>query len=184
MSGGLDLRVGEAEGSRGPGVPPDDDLWARAFSCHRDELLGFARRALHDPDQAEEVVQETFLRAIRARTSFDPGRGPVRAWLFAIERRVLADVLRARRSRPGAEPAAAARLAAPSEDPTERWQVEAALLELSSEHRQVILEIYYRGRTARDLARRLALPEGTVRSRLYYGLRQLRHNLERSGWQS
>ncbi|MGH7611678.1 MAG: sigma factor-like helix-turn-helix DNA-binding protein, partial [Candidatus Dormibacteria bacterium] len=70
------------------------------------------------------------------------------------------------------------------EDPTERWQVEAALLELSSEHRQVILEIYYRGRTARDLARRLALPEGTVRSRLYYGLRQLRHNLERSGWQS
>ena len=61
------------------------------------------------------------------------------------------------------------------------WVVAEALTQLSQEHRAVLLECYYRGQTVADAARRLGIPEGTVKSRTHYALRALRLSLEELG---
>jgi RNA polymerase sigma-70 factor (ECF subfamily) len=151
---------------------------------HGGELFGFARRALGDAGAAEEVVQDTFVRAWRARQSFDAKLGTLRTWLFAIERNVVIDHARARavrRTEPLADDVAV------QVDDLERamvgWQVEEAVQNLRAEHRHVLLETYYCGRASRDVAADLGIPEGTVRSRLFYALRSLRLALEEIGWE-
>ena len=63
----------------------------------------------------------------------------------------------------------------------EGWLVRAALDRLSAEHRQVVESVYYDGRTVADTARRLSVPEGTVKSRAYYAVRALRAVFEEMG---
>ncbi|HVC40051.1 MAG TPA: sigma-70 family RNA polymerase sigma factor [Candidatus Dormibacteraeota bacterium] len=166
----------------GRGASQKEELGV-AFRNHRGELLGLARRSLEDGPLAEEAVQETFVRALRARRGFDARLGAMRSWLFAIERRVIVDLARARRAH-RVEPLRED--SATSSDQLEgalnSWNVEAALRRLGPQHQQVVLEIYYGGRSSRDLARELGVPEGTVRSRLYYALRALRGSLEELGW--
>src|SRR5665213_3533140 len=74
----------------------DEQGLTAAFSAHGGELFGYARRSLGDAGLAEEAVQETFVRAWRARDRFDPSLGGIRAWLFAIERRIIIDLARKR----------------------------------------------------------------------------------------
>ena len=155
-----------------------------AFIAHGGELFGFARRALDDTSAAEEAVQETFVRAWRARQRFDANLGTLRTWLFAIERNVVIDMARSRslkHTEPLAEDVASGR------DELETamlgWQVEEAVRRLRPEHRHVLLETYYRGRQSREVAAELGIPEGTVRSRLFYALRSLRLALEEMGWE-
>ena len=62
------------------------------------------------------------------------------------------------------------------------WQVEEALRRVGADHRRVLVEVYYRGRRYAEVARELGVPEGTVKSRVYYGLRALRLALEEMGW--
>ncbi len=179
MSGELHLPASPQGGSPGAG----EEL-GRAFIAGRAELVGYAKQRLGDEGLAEEAVQETFVRALRAKRPFDPGRGPVRAWLFAIERRVITDLARARAHRRAAAVAAdAAMLDDGAEARATAAQIGSALEQLSSEHRQVIVEIYLKGRRPAELARSLHLAEGTVRSRLYYALRNLRRQLEAEGWE-
>src|SRR4051794_21209230 len=153
-----------------------------AYAAHSGELYGFALRSLGDPGLAEEAVQETFLRAWRAGERFDPQIGSLRTWLFAIIRNVVIDLSRARAARP---PVAAEGLE-PGHEPLEEillaWQVEEALRRIGPQHRQVILETYYRGRPYAELATELGVPEGTIKSRVYYGLRALRNALEEMGY--
>jgi RNA polymerase sigma-70 factor (ECF subfamily) len=139
-----------------------------AFVAHGTELFGFARKALNDPGAAEEVVQETFVRAWRARHRFDPNLGTIRTWLFAIERNVVIDHARARAIR-RTEPLRddLANDVDDLEGAMVGWQVEEAVRRLREEHRQVLLETYYRGRSSRDVAAKFGIPEGTVRSRLF-----------------
>jgi RNA polymerase sigma-70 factor (ECF subfamily) len=135
-------------------------------------LLGFARKALYSSDGAEDVVQETFARALRSKNRYDPELGTLRTWLFTIERKVIIDTI-ARQAR-----ARVPLLQEVSEDHVESamlgWQMEAALLKLAPEHRLVITEIYFNGRTGREVAELFDIPEGTVRSRLFYAIRELR----------
>jgi RNA polymerase sigma-70 factor (ECF subfamily) len=63
------------------------------------------------------------------------------------------------------------------------WQVEEALRRLGPDHRRVLVETYYRARPYADVAAELGIPEGTVKSRVYYALRALRLALEEMGWQ-
>jgi len=155
-----------------------------AYAAHRAELFGFARRSLGDAELAEDAVQETFARAWRARQRFNPSLGAMRAWLFAIERHIVVDVARFRRARPVE---VLGRELASDDDPIEAAlrsaQVEDALRGLAPLHRQVIVEIYFRGRPSRDLADELGLPDGTIRSRLFYALRALRAGLTAQGWE-
>jgi RNA polymerase sigma-70 factor (ECF subfamily) len=153
-----------------------------AYAAHSGELYGFAVRSLGDRGLAEEAVQETFLRAWRAGERFDPELGSLRTWLFAILRNVVIDLGRARAARPTV---AAGTPEAPHE-PLEQillsWQVEEALRRIGEQHRQVIVETYYKGRPYAEVAAELGVPEGTIKSRVYYGLRALRNALEELGY--
>jgi RNA polymerase sigma-70 factor, ECF subfamily len=155
-----------------------------AFLSHGGELFGFARRSLNSTPNAEDVVQETFSRAWRSRARFDPTLGSLRTWLFTIERRVIIDfsLKQAKNSTVTLDQAREPS----SEDHVERamlgWQMESALQRLDPEHRMIITEIYFNGRSGREVAEMFGLPEGTVRSRSFYALRMLRLLLEEGGW--
>jgi RNA polymerase sigma-70 factor (ECF subfamily) len=153
--------------------------------AHGPELYRFARRALGDAGQAEDAVQEVFVRAWRATDRYDPARASQRTWLFAILRNVVVDAVRARARRP--------KLAAGgSGDGVEAgdaidavlvaWQVEAALASLPDDQRRALVEVHWRGRPYAEVAAALGVPEGTVKSRVYYGLRAMRAALEAGGW--
>lgn len=154
-----------------------------AYAAHAGELYGFAVRSLDDPGLAEEAVQETFLRAWRAGERFDPEIGSLRTWLFAILRNVVIDLGRARAVRPrvaegGIEPSVE-----PLEEALLSWQVEEAMRRIGDDHRRVLVETYYRGRPYAEVADELGVPEGTVKSRVYYGLRALRVVMEEMGYE-
>jgi RNA polymerase sigma-70 factor (ECF subfamily) len=170
---------------------PEDALRA-AYEAHGGELFRFARRSLGDAGLAEDAVQEAFVRAWRASATYDPAKASQRTWLFAILRNVVVDTVRARRVRPQLAPRSADdvgpddELAAGDDDAIDQmltvWQVEAALAELADDHRTALVEVHWRGRPYADVADELGVPEGTVKSRVYYGLRAMRTALESQGW--
>lgn len=160
-----------------------------AYAEHGAELFRLAFRSLGDRGLAEEVVQDTFVQAWRARERFDAARGSRRTWLFAIARNRVVDAARARASRPqaAAHPADHERRGpghspTAAENPTERlltrMHVEEALERIGAEHRRVIVEVCYLGRPYAEVAEELGVPVGTLRSRMYYGLKSLRLVLE------
>ena len=155
-----------------------------AYAAHSGELFGFALRSLNDAGLAEEAVQETFLRAWRAGERYDPQIGSLRTWLFAILRNVVIDMGRARASRPRVGPEQGIE---PSVEPLEQalvaWQVEEAMRRIGEDHRRVLLETHFRGRPYNEVAAELGVPEGTVKSRVYYGLKALRVVLEEMGYE-
>ena len=161
----------------------DEEGLRAGFLAHSGELYGYARRSLSDSGAAEEVVQETFIRAWRARDRFDPELGSLRTWLFAIERRIVIDHARSRALRQTTPlPEDLVQIGDDIEKALVGWQVEEALRRLRDEHRQVLVETYYRGRSGREVAIELGIPEGTVRSRLFYALQSLRLTLDEMGW--
>lgn len=154
-----------------------------AYAAHATELYGFAVRSLGDRGLAEEAVQETFLRAWRAGDRFDPELGSLRTWLFAILRNVVIDLGRARASRPGVAEGGIEPSVEPFDEALLSWQVEEGLRRIGDQHRRVLIETYYRGRPYAEIAKELGVPEGTVKSRVYYGLRALRVALEEIGYE-
>jgi RNA polymerase sigma-70 factor (ECF subfamily) len=142
------------------------------------ELFGFALNALADRELAEEVVQDVFARAWRRAADYDPRRGSVRTWLYAITRNRIVDARRRAAARPGmarGEPGdIPAELDSELEQAVLRWQVAAALSRLSPQHREVIRLAHYGGLTLREISERKGIPLGTVKSRTSYALRTLR----------
>ncbi|MEO5708752.1 MAG: sigma-70 family RNA polymerase sigma factor [Nocardioidaceae bacterium] len=137
----------------------------------------------HDRARAEDVTQETLLRAWRNRATLDRPGAAVRAWLFTVARNIVIDEWRTRRSR--AELTVADVPETGEGDRTDRllqsWVVAEALTKLSEEHRAVLLECFYRGMPVAEAARHLGVPEGTIKSRTHYALRALRLALEEMG---
>jgi RNA polymerase sigma-70 factor, ECF subfamily len=154
-----------------------------AYAAHAGELYGFAVRSLGDRGLAEEAVQETFLRAWRAGDRFDPELGSLRTWLFAILRNVVIDLSRARAARPAISTSEAEPSVEPIDQALLAWQVEEAMRRIGEEHRRILVETHYRGRPYAEVAAELGIPEGTVKSRVYYGLRALRVVLEEMGYE-
>jgi RNA polymerase sigma-70 factor (ECF subfamily) len=163
-----------------------DEMQIRAvYVAHGAELYGFALRALGDRGLAEEATQETFVRAWRSASTFDAERGSLRAWLFGIARHVIIDLVRRRSVRPvvvGEIPEST-----PSDDTAfdramESWQIEEALRRIPPDQRRALVEVYYRDRPYAEVAAELHIPEGTMKSRVYHGLRALRRALEEMGW--
>jgi RNA polymerase sigma-70 factor (ECF subfamily) len=153
-----------------------------AYAAHAGELYGFALRSLDDPGLAEEAVQDTFVRAWRAGERFDPELGSLRTWLFAILRNVIIDLSRARAARPTVSKDLPDVGHEPFEEVLLNWQVEEALRRIGEQHRRVLVETYLRGRPYAEVAAELGVPEGTIKSRVYYGLRALRNALEEMGY--
>ena len=168
----------------------DEQAVARAYDAHGAELYRFLLRSLGDTGSAQDVVQETFLRAWRAGDRFDPSLGSLRTWLFSIARHAMLDHVRAAGVRPWqAALVDDAASAAPhrGDDPSERllrgWVVEEALRRLSDEHRTAIVETYLKDRPQAEVAAELGLPVGTLRSRVFYGLKALRVAMDEMGVQ-
>jgi RNA polymerase sigma-70 factor, ECF subfamily len=140
-------------------------------------------RSLGDSGLAEEAVQETFLRAWRAGKRFDPQIGSLRTWLFAILRNVVIDIGRARAARPTVVESDVEPAVEPIEETLLAWQVEEAMRRIGDQHRWILVETHYRGRPYAEVAAELGIPVGTVKSRVYYGLRALRVALEEIGYE-
>ena len=138
----------------------------------------------HDRARAEDVVQETLLRAWRNQDRLDESRGSVRSWLFTVARNIVIDEWRTRRVRSELSVADVPETREPG-DQTDQllmsWVVADAVLTLSTDHRAVLLECYYRGASVAQAAHRLGIPEGTVKSRTHYALRALRLALQEMG---
>jgi RNA polymerase sigma-70 factor (ECF subfamily) len=151
---------------------------------HAAALWGFCLHLTSDPVRAEDVVQETLLRAWTHYEALDEARGSVRSWLFTVARNIVIDEWRSKRFQ---NERATDQLPEPG-DPVDQtdallqsWVVADAITQLSNEHKAVLLECYYRGRSVAEAARRLGVPEGTVKSRTHYALRALRLALEEMG---
>jgi len=163
-----------------------DDGVREAYAAHGGELYRFALRALGDTGAAQDVVQETFVRAWRAADRFDPELASLRVWLFAIARNVVVDQARRVEARPWlrqlSEPADLEAAAENSPDPSDRllrgWIVEEALRRIGEDHRRAIVETYLRDRPYADVAAELGIPVATLRTRVFYALKSLRVTMD------
>lgn len=165
----------------------DDAELLRALNDeHGDALFAHALRlASGDRQRAEDLVQETLLRAWRHPEALDPQRGSVRAWLFTTARHLAIDAWRRRASRVGEVITDDLPEPPPEVDEADRaveaWTVSEALARLSQAHREVLVECFYQGRSVAEAAARLGIPPGTVKSRTHYALRSLRLVLAEMG---
>ncbi|HEX9765720.1 MAG TPA: sigma-70 family RNA polymerase sigma factor [Nitriliruptorales bacterium] len=147
-------------------------------------LLVFANRSVGDAELAREIVNDTLLRAWRHAHRFDPERGELATWLFTIARNLSIDAGRRRLARPTITRDVEDLEVVEDSDVDrilEAWEIADALRSLQPAHRAVIIEVHYRGASIAEAAERLGIPQGTVKSRLYYGLRGLRLALEERG---
>ena len=166
---------------------PEDEvaLMRRLHEEHADVLWRYCLRLVsNDRAHAEDVAQETMLRAWRHRDVLDGPSASVRAWLFTVARNIVIDDWRSRRSHPETPVADVPETRTPDDSSDQlllSWVVGEALTRLSPDHRSVLLECYYRGRSVAEASQRLGVPEGTVKSRTHYALRALRLALEEMG---
>lgn len=165
---------------------PEAAMMRVLYHEHAPALWRYALRLTGDRARAEDVVQETLLRAWRhPDVAADVDRS-ARAWLFTVARNMIIDERRSARFRHEtgvADPEKVADYAAPDQVDTalDRMLLSTALSQLSEEHRAVVRRAYYQGWTTGQIAEDLQIPEGTVKSRLHYGVRALRLNLQEMG---
>ena len=155
----------------------DEALVRSLYEEHGRALLAYATRLTSDRAAAEDVVQETLVRAWKHPEVLVNGKGSVRGWLLTVARNIVTDRARARAARP-IEVAES-----PATPPIERDHADSvvdsmvvmeALDQLSGHHRDVLVELYFRGRSVTEAADALGIPPGTVKSRSHHALRALR----------
>ena len=161
---------------------------AVAYRRHAGAVFGLARRLVTGSAQAEEIVQEVFLRLWEHPEKFDPGRGSLRSYLLAHCHGRSVDLLRSEQSRRRREERDLQRTAEAGYDVEhEVWdlavaeRVGTALGALPDGERRAIELAYYGGHSYREVATLLGEPEGTVKSRIRSGLRRMRGDLAEAG---
>jgi RNA polymerase sigma-70 factor, ECF subfamily len=169
-----ELLLAVGRGDRGE---PLHELYRR----YSGRVYGLGVQLLGDRGLAEELVQEAFVRVWRTAGRFDPDRGSAATFVFTIARRLAIDLWR----RPSSRQAAPEATTEPDDDQVDRLlvglDVRDALDSLSDAHRRV-LELSYRDQLKQtEIAERLGIPLGTVKTRSYHALRSLRAALERRG---
>jgi RNA polymerase sigma-70 factor (ECF subfamily) len=156
----------------------DDGALAELYDRFGSLAFGLALRILHDRGLAEDAVQEAFIGVWRQGGRFERGRGSARSWILTLVHRRAVDLVRRQERQPDAvpdpqpaTPEAGADEAAVTRD--ERARVQAALAQLPDDQRTAIELAYYGGLTQSELADRLNEPLGTIKSRMFNGLRRL-----------
>ncbi|WP_306204626.1 sigma-70 family RNA polymerase sigma factor [Actinoplanes sp. RD1] len=155
-----------------------------AYEANAAPLLRYLKRLTHGrPESAEDLLQETMLRAWRNVDELPESDESVRRWLFTVARNLTIDAVRARTARPvevGQDDLNRYSVADGALDQVlTRWTVDDALRKLTPEHRAVLVHLYYGDETVSEVAAELNVPNGTVRSRSFYALRMVRGLLER-----
>lgn len=165
-------------------APAHTDEWELAELQHEHggALFGYLLRFCDgDRQRAEDLVQETFVRAWQHPEALRADYASVRPWLFTVGRRLAIDARRARQARPAEVGDAVLECSRVSADHAERsaaaLDVREAVRTLSEEHQAVLLQVYFRGASVAEAASALGIPPGTVKSRAYYALRALRRVL-------
>jgi RNA polymerase sigma-70 factor (ECF subfamily) len=159
---------------------------AAAHPAYHGRMLARARRIVVDPDLAEDVVQEAFLRAWRACSSFDPEGGPMVNWLLVITANTAIDMVKARVRRPPLAPGLASdNTPAAGIDDIDllilRSELRGALSRIGARQRHAVIETVLRDRPHADVAAELGIAPATLRTRVHYGLRRLRCVLQTAG---
>jgi RNA polymerase sigma-70 factor, ECF subfamily len=158
----------------------DEALVRSLYAEHGRSLLAYATLLTGDWASAEDVVQETLVRAWKHADAMVDSKGSIRGWLLTVARNIVTDQVRARAARP-LESAQAPTTGPVSGDHAgvvvNSIVVLEALDRLSVEHRDVLVELYYRDRSVAEAAQALGIPPGTVKSRTYYALRAMRSML-------
>ncbi|MFE4925095.1 sigma-70 family RNA polymerase sigma factor [Streptomyces sp. NPDC056661] len=157
------------------------EIFEEIYREHAPVLMAKVLRLVSgDHQYAEDVVQETLLRAWKYRDSLRFGPAGLRPWLVTTARHIVIDAYRARRARPEIAMTQVEDIATPD-------QIDMALLSITladavaalpQKHRAVLVETHFKGATSIEAARTLGLPDGTVRSRNFYALRALKLMLE------
>lgn len=165
-------------------MPPDDGARLTAlYDAHAAPVWRYVVTLTGDRAGADDVVQETLLRAWRTPKILAQDPSTTRAWMITVARRIVIDEARSARRRH--ERTVAELPEAAVGDSTdalfEAILIQEALASLSVDHRAVIVKAYYRGLSIAQTAAELGIPEGTVKSRLHYGLRALRLALQERG---
>ncbi|MFE9611374.1 sigma-70 family RNA polymerase sigma factor [Streptomyces sp. NPDC006012] len=152
------------------------DLLGTIMKEHWDQLVSYAERMLGDHGIAEDIVQETLIRAWRNIDRLHGMEGSVRGWLLTVTRHLVIDWVRkpyARREMAGAAYTDPQSQADAYEAVHSAMVARPLLGRLSPEHRAVLIHIYLCDRTVQETAGILGVPPGTVKSRQHYALRKL-----------
>ena len=161
----------------------DDGALAELYDRYGGPAYRLALRVLRDATLAQDAVQDAFLTAWRTAPSFDPRRGGVSSWLLTLVHRRAVDVVR-REDRRRAVPLDDAPVAAgdatdeTAETRELRRTVQTALEKLTPPEREALELAYYGGLSQSEIAEKLDIPLGTVKSRMFAGLARLRDVLE------
>jgi RNA polymerase sigma-70 factor (ECF subfamily) len=165
-------------------MPNDDSRLLRELhDQHAQAVWRYVVHLTGDRAMADDVVQETLLRAWKRPAVLDQSQSSARAWLFTVARNLVIDDKRSAHSihEFGTDVLPERETSNESDAVLDAWLVSDALAELSLEHRAVIVHSYYGGRSIAEISRELDIPEGTVKSRIHYGLRALRLALQERG---
>ncbi len=158
----------------------DRQALARLYDRYAPVLLALGLRIIRDRREAEDLLHDVFLEVWRSAKDYEVTRGRVRTWLIIRMRSRALDVTKsARISRRSADPEVIDRMAAEGEagGSPDRHRVLAALAALTADQRQVLELAYFEGQSCSEIAERIGIPIGTVKSRLAAGLGKLRHTL-------
>jgi len=157
---------------------------AELYRRYGARLYRFGVQLLGDSGLADELVQETFVRLWRTAGRFDISRGTVAGYLFVISRSIAADLRKRPSSRPLAPVEEGQIPAQPDEADriVDSLAVQDALDSLSAAHREVLMLAHGEGLTQTQIAKRLGVPLGTVKTRMFHGLRALKTALAERGY--
>ncbi len=168
-------------------VAGDETALREVYDQYASFVYGIAARVIGDPRAAEDVSQDVFVGFWERPAAFDPARGSLRTWLGTLTHRRAVDHVRreeARRRRTAREAQRA--VAAPDVEEMATAlltaeRVRAAVDVLPSEQRRAVQLAYFGGKTYRQVADVLGIPEGTAKSRLRLALRRIADALEAEG---
>jgi RNA polymerase sigma-70 factor (ECF subfamily) len=169
--------------SRDSAAGRDAERLAALYDAHAAPVWRYVVHLTGDRAGADDIVQETLLRAWRTPRILEQDPSTTRSWMFTVARHLVIDEARSARRRREIGVAEVPERAAPDATDAlfEAILVEEALAALTTEHRAVVIRAYYRGLSVAEMADELDIPPGTVKSRLHYGLRALRLTLQEKG---
>jgi len=164
----------------------DEDALREVMSMFGGLVFAMAKRVVADPTMAEEVAQDAFLALWRRPGSYNSDRGSLQSFLLGVTRNKAIDLVRHEESLKKTKDALVTEAEAASEGRSsneqvvgmeERDELRAALSSISKVQREAVVLAYFGGRTYREVAAELGIPEGTAKTRLRDGLAKLREAL-------